>query len=167
MREADLQTILMALAFLGLVGGTAQADEMEGRGRILNADGNWCWFDQTVDKRTADFLGSMPGMVATMTFDDPTCMGEKTKQESADFAASFNRDMIADRIASTVTGNWVTKDTVYDHANRHLPGIMQKSGECLVMKDMPATAIAINFVSTGTSITKVEYAHVYGCGDAL
>ena len=56
---------------------------------------------------------------------------------------------------------------MYDPENRNQPGIMQKSGECMMSESLPATAVAINFVSNGTSIVIVEYAHVFGCGDPL
>ena len=46
-------------------------------------------------------------------------------------------------------------------------GDMQTSGGCAVAEGMPATAIAINFVSNGTSITKVEYVNTFDCGDPL
>ena len=52
----------------------------------------------------------------------------------------------------------MTADTVYDPDSRNQLGMMQKSGECMVADGMPATAIAINFVSNGISVTKVEYA---------
>ena len=35
----------------------------------------------------------------------------------------------------------------------------------MVGADKPATAIALNFVSDGTGITRVEYAGVQGCED--
>ena len=162
-----MRKIIVALTLMGLIGGAAQAnDEMEGRGRILNADGAWCWFMQTVDKTKVAFLGPLSAEVATISFEDLACMAETTK-EGLDFAADFNRDQIAKRIAGLVRGNWVTPDTVYESNSRNQPGMMQTSGECMVAKDMPATAIAINFVSNGTSITKVEYAHVFGCGASL
>ena len=63
--------------------------------------------------------------------------------------------------------SWVQDWVEYDPKSRNQPGMMQKSGECMVAKDLPATAIAINFVSDGSSITKVEYAHAYGCGEPL
>ena len=44
---------------------------------------------------------------------------------------------------------------------------MQMSGGHVVPEGMPATAIAINFVWNGTSITEVEYPHTFGCGDPL
>ena len=101
-----------------------------------------------------------------MSFDDPGCMTETT-EEGLDFAADFNREQIADRIAGLVRVSWVTADTVYDPSSRNQPAKMQKSGECMVAEGMPATSISINFVSNGTSITRVEYAHTFGCGDPL
>ena len=101
-----------------------------------------------------------------MRFDNPGCMKETTK-EGLDFAARFNRKQIAGRIAGIVRGAWVTADTVYKPGKRYKPGAMQSYGECMVAKELPATGIAINFVSDGTSIRAVEYAHVFGCGDAL
>ena len=60
------------------------------------------------------------------------------------------------------------EDTVYDPKSGHQPGIMQKCGECMVAEeDLPATMIAINIVSNGTGITRVEYAHAFGGGDPL
>ena len=156
--------IVASLVF-SLVAGPAQAT-MEGRGRIFNADGGWCWFTQTVEQKVAAFIAPLRGSIATMVFDDPGCMAERT-EEGLDFAADFNREQIAGRIAGLVRISWVTEDTVYDPGNRYLPGRMQAFGECMVADDMPATAIAINFVSNGTSITKVEYAHVFGCGNSL
>ena len=161
-----MRATIAALAFIGLVGSAAQASDMEGRGRIFNADGGWCWFTQTVEKKSADFLGSLQAKIATMSFDDPGCMGETT-EEGLDFAADFNREKIADRIAGLVRGSWVTADTVYDPDSRNQPGMLQKSGECMAAEGMPATAIAINFVSNGASITEVEYAHVFGCGNPV
>ena len=161
-----MRTIIAALAFIGLVAGATQAADMEGRGRIMNTDGASCWFTQTVEKKTAAFLGPLPGKIATMSFEDPGCMAEITA-DGFDLAADFNRNRIADRIAGLVRGTWVTEDTVYDPKSRHQPGMMQKSGECMVAKGMPATAIAINFVSNETSITEVEYAHTFGCGGSL
>ena len=160
-----MRATIAALVFIGLI-GTAQAGDMEGRGRIMNTDGGWCWFMQTVEKKTATFLGSSPGQVATMSFDDPGCMAEVTA-DGFDLAADFNRNRISDRIASLVRGSWVQDWVEYDPKSRNQPGMMQKTGECMVADDLPATAIAINFVSDGTSITKVEYAHTFGCGDAL
>ncbi len=160
-----MRATIVALAFIGLVGG-AQASDLEGRGRILNADGAWCWFTQTVEKTTAAFLGSLRAEVATMSFDELGCMAETTK-DGFDFAADFNRKQIARRIADLVRGRWVTADTTYDPNNRKQPGMMQKAGECIVAEGMPATAIAINFVSNGTSIAKVAYAQTFGCGKPL
>ena len=161
-----MRAIVAALAFMGVAVCAAQASDMEGRGRILNADGTWCWFIQTVEKKTAAFLGSLQAEVATMSFDDPACMAETT-EEGLDFAADFNRRQIANRIAGLVRGSWVTTDTAYDPNSRSQPGMLQKSGECMVAEGLPATAIAINFISNGLSITKVEYAHTFGCGDPL
>ena len=161
-----MRTIILALAFIGLTGGVAPAGDLEGRGRILNTDGASCSFTQTVEKKTAAFLGPLKAEVATMSFEDPGCMAETT-EDGFDLAAEFNRNRIADRIAGLVRGTWVTADTVYDPKGRYQPGMMQKSGECMVEEGLPATAIAINFVSNGTSITKVEYAHTFGCGEVL
>ena len=158
--------IAIAAVLTGLFSGAALASDMEGRGRVMNTDGGWCWFSQTVEKKTAAFIGSSPGQVATMSFDDPGCMAEITA-DGFDLAADFNRNRIADRIAGVVRGTWVTEDAVYDPKSRHQPGMLQKSGECMVAEGMPATAIAINFVSNGTSITEVEYSHVFGCGEVL
>lgn len=160
-----MRATITALALISLIASAARASDLEGNGRIINADGVWCEFMQTVEKKTALFLG-LPGEVATMRFGDPRCMAETTKEGLA-FAAAFNRKQIAYRIANVVRGYWVTADIVYNTTSRNQPGMMQKSGECMVAEGMPATAIAINFVSNGTSITKVEYAHVYGCGDPL
>ena len=157
---------LAAAALLWAGAGYAQAGSMEGRGRIFNADGGWCWFTQTVAKRRTAFLGNLPGRIATMQFDDPGCMAEKTK-EGLSFAAEFNRKQIARRIAGLVRGAWARADVVYDPDKRYKPGIMQKSGECMASKGLPAISVAINFISDGTGISKVEYAQVYGCGDAL
>ena len=161
-----MRAIIAALAFVGLVGATAQASDMEGRGRILNTDGASCWFTQTVEKRTAAFLGPAPGQVAIMIFDDPGCMAEIT-EDGYDLAAVFNRNRIAGRIAVLVRGTWVQDWVEYAPDERNQPGIMQKTGECMMAEDLPATAIAINFVSNGASITRVEYATAFGCGDPL
>ena len=155
---------LVASLVFSLWASTAQAT-MEGRGRVFNADGGWCWFTQTVERKTATFV-ALRGTIATMAFDDLGCMAERT-EDGLDFAADFNRRQISQRIGGLVLGVWVTDDTVYDPGNRYRPGSMQEFGECMVADDMPATAIAINFVSDGTSIAKVEYAHVYGCGGPL
>ena len=155
--------IPIAAAALVLAATSVLAQPMEGRGRITNADGGSCWFTQAVEKKKAAFL-TLKGTVATMVFDDPACMGETTK-DGNDFAATFNRKQIAKRIAGLVRGTWVTKDTAYDTTSRYKPGMMQKAGECIVGAGKPATAIAINFVSDGTGITRVEYAGVFGCGD--
>ena len=77
MGEADARATIPALVFIGLIGSAAQASEMEGRGRILNADGGWCWFMQTIEKKKkAAFLGPLRAKIATMSFDDPGCMAE-------------------------------------------------------------------------------------------
>ena len=160
-----MRATITALALISLIASAARASDLEGSGRIINADGVWCEFMQTVEKKTALFLG-LPGEVATIKFGAPRCMAETTKEGLA-FAADFNRKQIAYRIAKFVRGYWVTADIMYNTTSRNQPGMMQKSGECMAADGMPATAIAINFVSNGTSITKVEYAHVYGCGDPL
>lgn len=82
---------------------------------------------------------------------------------------AIRRDRLVSRhsIASLVKTSWIQDWVRYDVVNRYQPGIMQKTGECMVAEDLPATVIAINFVSDGISITKVEYATAYGCGDAL
>ena len=90
----------------------------------------------------------------TVAFEDSGCMAETTK-EGNDFAASFNRKTIARRIAAMIRRVWVTPDTVYDTASPCKPGMMQKSGECMVGAGRPATAIALNFVSDGNGITRV------------
>ena len=156
---AIIVSLIMSLA----IGGVAQASDIEGRGRILNADGGWCWYTQTVEKKKAAFLGPLQAKIATMTFDKPGCMAETT-EDGLDFAADFNRKNIADRIAGLVRGSWVIADAVYDPSSRNQPGMLQKSGECLVADELQAAAIAINFVSNGASITTVEYAQVFGCG---
>lgn len=161
MQKTSIALVIAAL----LWPASAHAGSMEGQGRIINADGKWCWFTQAVEKKAASFL-TAKGIVATMVFDDPACMAEATKEGLA-FAARFNRGQIAKRIAGLVRGTWVTKDVVYDTASRYGPGMMQKAGECMVGAGKPATAIAINFVSDGSGITRVEYGHVYGCGKPL
>ena len=166
MGEAGMRAIIGAMALVGLVGAAAQASDMEGRAKVLNADGGWCWFDQTVEKRKAAFLGPLQAEVATMIFDDPDCMSETT-EEGLEFAAGFNRDQIAGSIAGMARISWVQDWVEYDPGQRNQPGMMQKSGECMMAEDLPATAIAINFVSNGTAITEVEYAHAFGCGDPL
>ena len=168
MGETDVRAIIAALAFIGLVAGATQAADMEGTGRILNSNGDWCSFVQTVEKRKVDFLKPSTGRVATIRFDDPGCMVDTAEtDEGLEFTMRFNRDQIAGWIAKIVVGRWMTEDVRYDHRTRYQPGMMQKSGECIVADGMPATAIAINAVSDGTSIAKVEYASVFGCGDSL
>ena len=44
---------------------------------------------------------------------------------------------------------------------------MQEIGECMMAPDLPATAVALEFVSDGDSITDVLYAPTYGCGEVL
>ena len=160
-----MRNLVCVVAAALLWAAATQAADMEGRGRIFNADGTWCWFMQTVDKREVAFL-TLKGTVATMVFDDPGCMAEAIT-EGLDFAAGYNRKQIAKRIAEMAKISWVTEDTAYDAANRFKPGMMQTAGECMVGAGKPATAIAINFVSDGTAISRVEYAGVYGCGDPL
>ncbi len=160
-----MRTIIAALLFVGLVGTAAQTSDMEGRARVLNADGGWCWFTQTVEKKVA-FLGPLKGEVVTMIFDDPGCMAE-VLDDVGDLSGTINRSSIARSIAGMVRISWVQDWVVYDPGRRNQPGTMQKSGECMVAEGLPATAIAINFVSNGASITEVEYAHVFGCGDPL
>ena len=161
-----MRAIIAALVFVGLVGTAAQASDMEGRARVLNADGGWCWFTQTVEKKKAAFLGPLKGEVATMSFDDPGCMAE-VLDDVGDLAGTINRSSIARSIANMARISWVQDWVEYDPSKRNQPGIMQKSGECMVAEDLPATAIAINFVSNGSGITQVEYAHAFGCGDPL
>ena len=161
-----MRAIIAALAFVGLVGTVAQASDMEGRARVLNADGGWCWFTQTVEKKKAAFLGPLKAEVATMIFDDPGCMAE-VLEDVGDLAGTINRSQIAGSIAGMARISWVQDWVEYDPRKRNQPGMMQKTGECMVADDLPATAIAINFVSSGSSITNVEYAHVFGCGDPL
>ena len=116
----------VALITAILVSTSAAAQQaMEGRGRVFNADGAWCWFTQSVEKKAVPFLAHK-GKIAIMVFDDPACMAETTK-EGNDFAANFNRTQIAKRIAGLVRGNWVTKDTNYNVASRYKPGMMQKA----------------------------------------
>lgn len=166
MGEAGMRATIAALALIGMVSGIAQASDMEGRARVLNVDGGWCWFIQTVEKKKAAFLGPLPGEVATMTFEDPGCMVE-VADDVGDLAGTINRSQIANSIAGMVRISWIQDWVKYDPRKRNQPGMMQKSGECMVADDLPATAIAINFVSNGTSITEVEYAHVFGCGESL
>ena len=168
MGEAGMRAIIAA-AVAGLVGlgsAAAQASDMEGRARVQNADGGWCWFDQTVEKKKAAFLGPLQAEIATMTFEDPSCMTE-VLDDVGDLAGTINRSSIARSIASMARISWVQDWVKYDPGKRNHPGMMQKTGECMVADDLPATAIAINFVSNGIAITEVEYAHTFGCGDPL
>ena len=65
-------------------------------------------------------------------------------------------------------GSYVTKDTRYEPTKRRHPaGIMQDHGECIMAPGLPATAIAVDFVSDGDSITEVLYAPTFGCGELL
>ena len=160
--------IVIAAGLTCLLASTVYASDMEGTGRVLNSDGDWCSFVQTVEKRNTNFLKPSKGRVATMRFDNPTCMVDTAEtDEGREFTVRFNRDQIAGWIAKIIVGRWTTADVRYDARTRYRPGMMQKSGECMAADDMPATAIAINFHSNGASITEVEYASVFGCGDPL
>ena len=161
-----MRAIIAALAFVGLVGTAAHASDMEGRARVLNADGGWCWFAQTVEKKKAAFLGPLKAEVATMIFDEPGCMAE-VLEDVGDLAGTINRSQIAGRIADMARISWVQDWVEYEPGKSNQPGMMQKIGECMVAEDLLATVIAINFVTNGSSITKVEYAHTFGCGDPL
>ena len=161
-----MRSIIAALVLVGLVSITAHASDMEGRARVLNADGGWCWFTQTVEKKKAAFLGPLKAEVATMNFEDPGCMIE-VADDVGDLAGTINRNSIARSIADMARISWVQDWVEYDPSKRNQPGMMQKSGECMVAEDLPATAIAINFVSDGSSIAEVEYSSVFGCGDPL
>lgn len=161
-----MRAIIAAVAFVGLVGAAAQASDMEGRAKVLDADGGWCWFDQTVEKKKAAFLGALQAEIATMTFDDPSCMAE-VLDDVGDLAGTINGSSIARSIAGMARISWVQDWVECDPGQRNQPGMMQKAGECMMAEDLPATVIAINFVSNGASITRVEYAHAFGCGDPL
>ena len=54
-----MRALIAALAFVSLIGTAAQASDMEGRARVLNADGGWCWFTQPIEKKKAAFLGPL------------------------------------------------------------------------------------------------------------
>ena len=45
--------------------------------------------------------------------------------------------------------------------------MMQAIGECMMAPALPETAIAIDFISDGDSITVVLYARTFGCGSKL
>ena len=68
------------------------------------------------------------------------------------------------------TGSTVPRNrtyTRYDTGARHAPGTMQAVGEGTMALDLPVTAVAINFISDGDSITEVLYAPTFGCGSTL
>ena len=106
------------------------------------------------------------GKIAIMVFDDPACMAETTK-EGNDFAANFNRTQIAKRIAGLVSRKLGDQRYQLQRGQSLQARDDAKAGECIVGANKPATAIAINFVSDGTGITRVEYGAVYGCGKPL
>ena len=51
-----IQQLAVVAATAATISVVAQAVELEGGGRILNADGVWCWFTQGVEKRIGEFL---------------------------------------------------------------------------------------------------------------
>ena len=81
-----------------------------------------------------------------------------------DLARTINGSNVAATIDRWMRGTYVTEDVRYDARHRREPGLLQKHRECMVAEGMPATAVAIVFVSDGDSITDVHHTMVFGCG---
>ena len=165
--------LLAATLALGAIPTFAQDTDSYGfqqRGFIFNAIMGECWFVQTYEKTNTYFTPSRPHMknqnLRTIHFDDPECMADTL--DGLDAAGIVNKTMIAQHIAQWMTGTYFTADTRHDARNRRHPGrVMQEIGECMMATDLPATAVALEFVSDGDSITDVLYAPTYGCGEVL
>ena len=165
--------LLAATLALGAIPTLAQDVDPYGfnrQGFIRNAVGDQCWYVQTYEKTNPHFTPSKSHMtnqrLRTIRFDDPECMADTL--DGLDAAVVINKSMIARTISGWYVGSYVTDDTRYEPSKRRQPaGIMQDHGECIMAPGLPATAIAVDFVSDGDSITEVLYAPTYDCGEPL
>ena len=148
-----------------LLPSISQGEPIEGTGMLYTINGD-CEFRQTDERKTVSYLKGLKGRVWTMHFDDPDCMPEAADSAN-ETARDFDLKQIGKKISDIIRGRVVQLFVRYDVDTFYHPGDVQSSGICMMDPEYPATAVAINPVSSDAGISRVEYSLTYGCGDPM
>ena len=140
-------------------------------GFIRNGVNEKCAYTQTYEETNPHFMHANMKQtthqdVRTIRFDDSECMANTI--DGLDIYEPINKMMINNIIVGWFRGTYVAKDAAFDTRKIHHPGEYQARGLCLQSKRYPSKGIAIEYLSTGDSITGVIYMlALSGCGGLL
>ncbi|MCY3767558.1 MAG: hypothetical protein OXH06_19240 [Gemmatimonadetes bacterium] len=172
-----MRTVFMLFCAIQVFGGTINAQHadphaFQQRGFVNNGIGEKCWFSQQYFKHKPYFLveslKDIQGQeLRVVTFDNPKCMRDNLAGFDTDVSRMLNLRMINLRISSWYVETYVIKDTRFDVDNLRPNGKYEARGKCIQSEAYPSKGIAVDYVTSGQSITHVHHAMALGgCGSA-
>jgi len=132
------------------------SDIYPSKGYVQNQTEEKCWYKQKTDETNKYFFG-IDNIVGIMTFNDPQCMSD-----TLGVGLDINKMMI-----NNVISKWYSHDDTefQTHTDEmYFRSPMQKEGKCIQSKKYKGIGIAIDYLTTNGSITKVIHGQtIDGC----
>lgn len=134
----------------------AQNERLLKKGYIRTDQGKKCWYTQTEDLNSHYFSDKLTWRVATIRFDDPTCMSPSGAGQEV------NKMMI-----NNILSGWYshTDASFMTRVSEMFPTSMfQQRGQCIQSKTYPAIGIVVDYVMKDGNIVAVHHGGaIQGC----